>query len=546
MTIKGSARLRAGFEQIARDDVFDLQREFAHLDLGELKDLVDQIEKIFAALVDPQKLFALTLGRRRLGAIQQQFGKADDGMQRRAQLVAHAGQEVRLGLAGGIGGQIGLGQFHLLLFQLLVGLEQGLVDGAFMPAFDEQAEGQGGHDGRQENHHRIQGHHGIAESRRRGDHHFPLAPTHGDRGGGMQLFQQSPLSDLGRFREQLALVVGDAHVIDMHLDRRIFGIGAILAAALLGLFAQGLTGQLDQIANAEHPHGEAQQPGAALLHAVTGADRVNGIEQQNPVLIAGSLNQLDAMGADQLARVAGRNQRLQAHGFGAKVIAEGRLVAGLGNLVEHREIFVAFSVGNHHPFRAALSQAETGMFVPLLHHLLQGNAALTRDVGDAGQSLNVRMTLPGAGGQASELGARGGDRRMNREMPAQHHHGVDGGGDIGLHRSQTRNGQFIEPRFVRRLVRPLDGEEQADRNGEAQEQHQQVIMLGGKQLPHGGSPISVGIRQGFQERAQLSQTGRLGQITRHPRRLRHIDGFLGRVGTDGKNGEIPMKARHGP
>ncbi len=52
------------------------------------------------------------------GAAARHVGEADDGIERRAQFVAHMCQELRLGAVGAFGGMMGLPQFARLGFQL--------------------------------------------------------------------------------------------------------------------------------------------------------------------------------------------------------------------------------------------------------------------------------------------------------------------------------------------------------------------------------------------------------------------------------------------
>ena len=68
------------------------------LDLRQIQDAVDQVEQMLAGRLDPlqvrnRALIALVFG----GFLLQQLAVENDGVQRRAQLVAHAGQELALG-----------------------------------------------------------------------------------------------------------------------------------------------------------------------------------------------------------------------------------------------------------------------------------------------------------------------------------------------------------------------------------------------------------------------------------------------------------------
>ena len=71
----------------------------ACFDLGEIEHVIDQPEQVLAVglkpLEDAQHLFR----RLAVSAVSHQFGIAQDGVERRAQLVAHIGKELRLVLA---------------------------------------------------------------------------------------------------------------------------------------------------------------------------------------------------------------------------------------------------------------------------------------------------------------------------------------------------------------------------------------------------------------------------------------------------------------
>ena len=80
------------------------QFELAGLDLGHVEDAVDQFEQVPAAFMDQLGVFEIF--RAADGAehlMRHHFGEADDGVERRAQLVTHVGKEARLGTACGLG-----------------------------------------------------------------------------------------------------------------------------------------------------------------------------------------------------------------------------------------------------------------------------------------------------------------------------------------------------------------------------------------------------------------------------------------------------------
>jgi hypothetical protein len=81
------------------------------LDLRHVEHVVDQREQQFAAAVDQVEVLAIARG---LDRAEQpgthDVGKADDAVQRRAQLVAHMGEEAGLRAAAVLGGDPRLAQ----------------------------------------------------------------------------------------------------------------------------------------------------------------------------------------------------------------------------------------------------------------------------------------------------------------------------------------------------------------------------------------------------------------------------------------------------
>ena len=75
----------------------------------EVEDVVDDVEQVLAGLVN-------RVGKTRLlgveGRAPEHLGHAEDGVHRRADLVAHGGEELALGLVGGLGDVLGAAQFE--------------------------------------------------------------------------------------------------------------------------------------------------------------------------------------------------------------------------------------------------------------------------------------------------------------------------------------------------------------------------------------------------------------------------------------------------
>ena len=137
---------------VAQVEVDGVQLELARLDLGEVEDVVDHRQQRVGRLLDHLQVLAL-LGVE-LG-LQRQLGHADHAVHRRADLVAHVGEELALGAVGLLG-------LHLRLARPLLAAQQRLVRLAEIPARQKLASQQafphgrgqdrdaaGGDDGRQ-------------------------------------------------------------------------------------------------------------------------------------------------------------------------------------------------------------------------------------------------------------------------------------------------------------------------------------------------------------------------------------------------------------
>ena len=82
--------------EVAEADLGDLQADRAGLDLGEVEDVVDEREKIRAGGVDRLRELALLVREVAFRVLGQELRQDQQRVQRRAQLVAHVGEELRL------------------------------------------------------------------------------------------------------------------------------------------------------------------------------------------------------------------------------------------------------------------------------------------------------------------------------------------------------------------------------------------------------------------------------------------------------------------
>ncbi len=97
------------FDGQAQVERAGLDRQLAGLDLGEVEDVVDDGEQRLPRTAHRVGILALLRGKFR---VQQQAGHADYSIHRRADLMAHVGQEFGLVPAGGFRLVLGVMQFH--------------------------------------------------------------------------------------------------------------------------------------------------------------------------------------------------------------------------------------------------------------------------------------------------------------------------------------------------------------------------------------------------------------------------------------------------
>ena len=89
-----------------------IEADAAGFDLRHVEDVVDDVEQVLPALVDVAAVFLVLVGAERPEHPGfHDLGEADDGVERRAQLMAHVGEEFGLGLVGFFGAGLFLGIF---------------------------------------------------------------------------------------------------------------------------------------------------------------------------------------------------------------------------------------------------------------------------------------------------------------------------------------------------------------------------------------------------------------------------------------------------
>ena len=89
-------------DQAGHVEGLEVQLHLAGLDLGEIEDGVDQPQQVLAGRVDLLEVVGELLGPEVGGVLLEHLAVADDGVERRAQLVGHVGQELGLVAVGGL------------------------------------------------------------------------------------------------------------------------------------------------------------------------------------------------------------------------------------------------------------------------------------------------------------------------------------------------------------------------------------------------------------------------------------------------------------
>ena len=97
-------------DELVEVEVVEEQVHLAGLDLGDVEDVVDHRQQMLAGRADLLQVADLLAAAVELGVLEQDLAVADDGIERRAQLVAHLGQELGLGAVGALGFVLGVGQ----------------------------------------------------------------------------------------------------------------------------------------------------------------------------------------------------------------------------------------------------------------------------------------------------------------------------------------------------------------------------------------------------------------------------------------------------
>ena len=109
---------------VAERHGFQRQLQFAGLDHGEIEDLVDQVQQVPPRLENLAGAFLLS-ERLRRGVGFHQLCESEDRIERRAQLMAHVGKEIRFRPVGLFRNGPGVVQFHFdLLARGIVGADQ--------------------------------------------------------------------------------------------------------------------------------------------------------------------------------------------------------------------------------------------------------------------------------------------------------------------------------------------------------------------------------------------------------------------------------------
>ena len=78
---------------------FQIEVQFSRLDLRQVENLIDEVEEMLAGAMDAAERLGGLFRPKTRRIADHHVGQPDDGIQRRAQLMAHIGEETRLGAA---------------------------------------------------------------------------------------------------------------------------------------------------------------------------------------------------------------------------------------------------------------------------------------------------------------------------------------------------------------------------------------------------------------------------------------------------------------
>jgi hypothetical protein len=116
----GTNEVEGPADGVTGEDCLERDRQSVRLDPRDVENFVDEGEEVAAALQDVRNALALLHVQ---GVELEQLGEADDAVERGAQLMAHARQELTLGTIG----TIGFGLHPLPLRNLQLQLERSLL-----------------------------------------------------------------------------------------------------------------------------------------------------------------------------------------------------------------------------------------------------------------------------------------------------------------------------------------------------------------------------------------------------------------------------------
>lgn len=124
VTFTGGEQVERFFKACAQLERMPLEVEHASLDLREVEDVVDDVQQPIGGAADGFDEVALLVGQLR---VHQQRSHADDGVHRRADLVAGVGEELRLRARGFLKLLVQRDERRLAVHELLLALAQRAV-----------------------------------------------------------------------------------------------------------------------------------------------------------------------------------------------------------------------------------------------------------------------------------------------------------------------------------------------------------------------------------------------------------------------------------
>ena len=293
--------LDAGCE-LAEVEIGGVMFHAAGLDFGEVEDFIDETEDVLAAGLDAESGVELVGGEGGVSA--HELGVAEDGVERGADFMTHAGQEIGFGFVGGGGGGFGALADGDFLLESSIGAAD--IVGATGGVDEVGAGGEREEEADDEEEGRAAAGAGGGETLGRGKDDGPASAGDFEPGGGAAAQRGS-----WRWGEREEAFAFGGMVEEFRAKTCGFKI------------AEGFA---HEDVDAEDGDGKAGEFLSSFGRVRGNGAVEDGEEDEEAGGVSGALGELDGGGGDGQAGVAGLFEGSAAAGVGSEVVAEGGLV----------------------------------------------------------------------------------------------------------------------------------------------------------------------------------------------------------------------------